>query len=263
MNPTCQQITDLAASINDQLAQKDQAIALLQQQVADLSKPQPVVISNIQAVMPETLWYEARDASAPKTGPHGTISIVPSNPATVDFRPIRIDGIHTDNCYCLRRLYSTLTSAQKATLETAKEFSLSCDYLFNPLANVQAGELDYQIRKSSGVVINIGPQLLPTSRGWMIRGFDFVNKDWVPLGVKASVIPTKPTHLELYATCDDKVVQFTRVVVDGISSPVTFSHPTSMSAPGQPYINAAFQLDATADGKAYTAQISNFQVTFA
>jgi hypothetical protein len=137
------------------------------------------------------------------------------------------------------------------------------------MASVQAAELDNQYRKSNGVVINIGPQLLPVAGGWIVRGFDYVNKVWVPLGVKANVIPGKATHLEVYATCDDKVVQFTKIVVDGITTPTNFSHPIGISKDkngvvitGQPYANGAFQLDATADGKPYRAQINNLTVTF-
>lgn len=262
MKQEFQKIIDDATAASVLADQQDQKIADLQAQLAAALGPKPVVISNIQAGMPETLWYEARDASAPKTGPHGTVSIVPGSPATADFHPIVLASGHSDNCYNLRRLYPTLTADQKATLETAKSFSISCDYLFDPMASVQAGELDYQIRKSNGVVINVGPQLLPSGGGWQVRGFDFINKGWVPLGAKAPVIPGKPTHLELYATCDDKVVQFTKVVVDGVTTPVTFSHPTSMSTLGQPYCNAAYQLDATGDAKPYKAQINNLTVTF-
>lgn len=244
-------------------AAKDSKIADLEQKIADLSAaPKVVTISEIQAVMPEVLWYEARSPGSPKTGPHGTVTIVPGSPAIADFHPVNLGG-PSDNVYCLRRLYNTLTPAQHTLMETATKFSISCDYMFDPLASVQAGELDYQIRKSSGVVINVGPQLLPISGGWIIRGFDYIKKVWVPLGAKAILVAGKPTHLEIDATCDDKIVQFTQVTVDGAVTPVTFSHPVSMSTTGQPYCNAAYQLDATGDAKPYKATISNFQVTFA
>jgi len=261
MKPEFQKIIDDATAASALADQQDQKIADLQAQLAAALGPKPVVISNIQAGMPETLWYEARDASAPKTGPHGTVNIVPGSPAVADFRPMNLGG-QSDNVYCLRRLYPTMSADERAIMETAKSFSISCDYLFDPLSSVQAGELDYQIRKSNGVVINVGPQLLPSAGGWQIRGFDFMNKDWVPLGVKAMVTPGKPTHLEVYATCDDKVVRFTKVIADGVTTPVTFSHPVSQSTTGQPYCNAAYQLDATGDAKPYKAQINNLTITF-
>jgi hypothetical protein len=260
MKSEYQAIIDATQRASDLDDAKDQQILDLQAQLAAL-KPKSVTLANIQTSMPETLWYEARSPNAPKSGPHGTVTITPGSPATADFHPVNLGG-QSDNCYNLFRLYPQLTADQKSLLETATQFSISCDYLFDPLASVQAGELDYQIRKSSGVVINVGPQLLPIPGGWSIRGFDYVRKVWVPLGVKAAVIPTKPTHLEVYATCDDKTVQFTRVVVDGISSSTSFSHPVSQSATSQPYCNAAYQLDATADGKPYRAQINNLTVTF-
>ena len=262
MKPEYQKIIDDATAAAQLSDQQDAQIAALRQQIADLTAPKVVTLSNIQAVAPETLWYEARDASAPKTGPHGTVTIIPGSPATADFHPIVLASGHSDNCYNLRRLYPTLTPSQRAIMETATHFTISCDYLLDPLANVQAAELDYQIRKSSGVVINIGPQLLPVTGGWIIRGFDFVKKVWVPLGAKATVTPGKPIHLEIQATCDDKTVQFTEVIVDGVATPTTFSHPVSQSTTGQPYCNAAYQLDATGDAKPYKASINNFQVSF-
>ena len=259
-----QALQDLQTSLTEAIqldAAKDSQIADLQKQISDLTAPKVVTISNIQAVAPETLWYEARSPNSPKTGPHGTVTIVPGSPATADFHPVNLGG-PSDNVYCLRRLYSTLNPAQQALMETASKFSISCDYILDPLANVQAAELDYQIRKSNGVVINVGPQLLPISGGWIIRGFDYINKKWVPLGAKAVVTPGRPIHLEIQATCDDKVVQFTKAIVDGVETPVTFSHPVSKSTTGQPYVNAAYQLDATGDAKPYKATIDNMTVTF-
>src|SRR6478672_6518955 len=55
-------------------------LAEAMQQNADMQKPKVVKILNIQSVAPETLWYEARSPGSPKTGPHGTITIVPGSP---------------------------------------------------------------------------------------------------------------------------------------------------------------------------------------
>lgn len=262
MRPEVQKIIDDAGAAGVVIDAQDQLIAQLKQQIADLTAPKAVTISDIQTVAPETLWYEARSPGAPKTGPHGTVTIVPGSPATADFHPVKLAGGESDNCYNLRRLWPTLTAAQRLIMETAKQFSIGCDYMMDPLASVQAVELDYQIRKSNGVVINVGPQLLPISGGWIIRGFDYVNKKWVPLGAKAVVVAGKPTHLEVTATCDDKVVQFVSVSVNGVVTPVTFSHLVSQSATGQPYCNAAYQLDATPDAKPYKATIDKLTVTF-
>lgn len=262
MRQEIQKIIDAANAAGTVADAQDQQIAQLKQQIADLTAPKVATISDIQAVAPETLWYEARSPGAPKTGPHGTVTIVTGSPATADFRPVKLASGDSDNCYNLRRLYPTLTPAQRTTLETASKFSIGCDYMMEPLASVQAVELDYQIRKSSGVVINVGPQLLPITGGWIIRGFDYVNKKWVPLGATAKPQPGKMIHLEVAATCDDKTVQFTSVTVDGVVTPVTFSHPVSQSTTGQPYCNAAYQLDATGDAKPYQATINNLTVMF-
>jgi hypothetical protein len=245
------------------ITQQGQQITTLQKQVADLTAAAGIVtISEIQAVMPEQLWYEARSASSPKTGPHGTVTVTPGAPATADFHPVVLADKSSDNVYLLRRLYSTLTAAQKLIMETATKFSISCDYMFDPLASVQAGELDYQIRKSDGTVINVGPQLFPSAGSWQLRGFDFVKKSWVALGVTAKPTPGKMIHIEIQATCDGKTVQFVQVIVDGTATPVAFSHPVTMDVKGQPYCNAAWQLDATGDAKPYKATINNLQVTF-
>lgn len=243
---------------------KDTQITTLTRQVADLTAAaSSVTLTGIQSAMPETLWYEARSAGAPKTGPHGTITIIPGSPATADFHPVKLAGGQSDNVYCLSRLYPRLMPMQRAIMETATKFIISCDYMLSPLASVQAAELDYQIRKSNGTVINVGPQLIPDGLSWQVRGFDFVKKSWVPLGVKASPSAGKTTHLEVSATCDGKIVQFTQVVVDGVVTPVTFSHPVTMDKTGAPYINAAYQLDATSDAKPYKATVDNLTVVFA
>jgi len=267
---------DLAEAMQQDAAADATLLALqkensdLKQQIADMQKPKVVKILNIQSVAPETLWYEARSPGSPKTGPHGTITIVPGSPATADFHPMKLAGSESDNCYNLRRMYGDRTDEEKLILETATKFSMACDWMLDPLSNVQAAELDFQTRKKTGVVINIGPQLLPDGKGgWSMRGFDFINKGWVPLGVKANPKPGIPIRIQVDATCDDKTVQFTQILLDGVAFPVNFSHPTGISKDqkgnvitGAPYINAAYQLDATGDAKPYRATVNNFEVTY-
>lgn len=260
----------LDESKDQQLATKDQEIATLnqtivalQKQIADLTPAKSVTLSDIQAVAPETLWFQARSAGAPKTGPHGTITIAPGSPATADFHPVKLAGGHSDNVYCLRRLYPTLTPDQKAALEAATKFNVGCDVALDPLASAQAFELDYQIRKSDGVVINVGLQLVPAGTGWQLRGFDFVKKDWEPIGAKVTPKAGTLVHIEVSATCDGKTVQFVQVIADGATTPVTFNHPVSQSTKGAPYLNCAYQLDATGDAKTYKATVDNLSVTFA
>lgn len=219
-----------------------------------------VKLQNIQAIQPtDVLWYEARSANAPKTGPHGTILISVGEPTTADFHPIVLDGKNSDNVYCLRRVYNYLTHDQQAILETAKQFSIGCTVSLNPLSNVQAFEWDYQIRKSSGVVINVGLQLLPDGT---LRGFDYVKKDWEQLGPKINLVTATPITIEIDATTDDSIVQFNQVVTNGVATNVTFSHPVSNSIPNSPYINCAYQLDGRADAKPYKATIGFMTATF-
>jgi hypothetical protein len=218
-----------------------------------------VTLRNIQSVQPETLWYEARSANAPKTGPHGTVAIRLGEPAIADFRPVVLDGKNSDNIYCLNRRYNYLTPAEKLIMEQASKFSVGCTVSLDPLANVQAFEWDYQIRKSSGVVINVGLQLLPDGT---LRGFHFVKKDWEQLGPKVNLITAKPITIEVDATSDDLNVQFTQVVTDGVVTALTFNHPVSKDIVNSPYFNCAYQLDGRPDGTAYKATIGFMTATF-
>lgn len=268
------QVGGLATAVDTQLSVKDQTILGLQKDVSDMTitafelmskfkhLQNKVTIVGIQAMVPETLWYEARSAGAPKTGPHGTVLIKPGSPATADFHPVVLPGNQSDNCYNLQRLYSKLTGEQKTALEQATEFTISCDVALDPLVNVQAFELDYQPRKSSGVVINVGLQILGSASSWQVRLFDYVNKDWVPVGAKVTPKAGILTHVEVSAVCDDKVVQFISVGVDKITTPVTFSHPVSMSILNSPYLNAAYQLDATGNALPYKATVDNLTVIY-
>lgn len=237
-----------------------------QQQLSDANKQLAlaknwVTLQNIQTVMPEQLWYEARDASAPKTGPHGTVNISVGEPATFDFHPIVLPSGHSDNVYCLWRRYPYLTRSQKTSLETATNFSMSDIISLDPLANVQAAEWDYQIRKSNGIVINVGMQLLPDGT---LRAFNFVTKDWEQLGHKINLVNASPNAFRVDATSDDKIVQFTKVIVNDIETAVTYSHPTtSTNVLNNPYFNCAKQWDGRADGKAYKAKVGFLTASFA
>jgi len=266
MDTRITQANDLINQVGTDYGTTQSMLVNTQKQVKDLTNQlaqakRLVKLSNIQAIQPtDVLWYEARSASAPKTGPHGTVTISIGEPAVVDFHPIVIDGKNSDNVYCLRRVYSYLTHDQQAILETAKQFSIGCIVALNPLANVQAFEWDYQVRKSSGVVINVGLQLLPDGT---LRGFDYVKKDWVQLGPKVNLVTATPITIEVDATTDDSVVQFNQVVTNGVATPVTFSHPTTpTSVLNNPYFNCAYQLDGRPDGKAYKATIGFMTATF-
>jgi hypothetical protein len=248
-------------------AAKDAQIADLQKQISDLkSSSKTVTISGIQAVQPEILYYEARSANAPRTGPHGIVTLALGEPTVADFRPVVVqtpDGVrHSDNAYLLSRKYPTLTQAQKDIMELATQFSVGCDVGLNPLSSVQDFEWDYQIRKSNGVLINVGLQLHPEGSGWQLRGFDYVSKKWVPLGAYATPVAGKSNTISVSATCDGLLVKFTAVKIDGKDVPVSFSHPITMDKLNAPYCNCAYQLDATADAKPYKATVGNFQISF-
>jgi len=266
MVPEIQKIIDDANAASALVDQKDQQIASLQKQIADLKnppKPKLVTLSSIQTVAPkQQYWYEARSAGDPKTGPHGTATILSGEPAVVDFHPVNLGG-PSDNVYLPREMYATLSPDERLLLETATKFSIACTWLVDNWAAPQALELDYQIRKSSGVLINIGLQFIPLGGSWTLRGFDYVGRAWISMigGItpKAGV----PIAVKIEATCDDKVVQFTQATVDAKVMPVTLSHPVSADTKGSPYCRAAYQLDGRANATPYKATIGKLTVTFA
>jgi hypothetical protein len=264
MDPVLQPVSDKLDNQSAAITTLQLQTQSLESQVANLTSQLnnvgTVVISNIQAGKPETLWYEARSASAPKTGPHGTVNITPGNICTADFHPISLPNNQSDNCYNLYRLYPTLTPIQKAILEAATKLSVGyvIDSIYPSVSSMQAVELDYQIRKSSGVVINIGLQLLPDGT---LRVFDFVNKAWEAVGPKVT-FGTSRISLRLNATCDNQNVKFTSVTVNDVDQPISLSHPTSKDTTLNPYFNTAFQLDGRADAKPYVLTFEKLTSTF-
>lgn len=264
---------DAATHAADQatIAADETTIAKDEDTIAALT-PRPVVtITGIQTVLPEKasdgslgLWYEARSAGAPKTGPHGSINVTVGEPAVDDFHPVALASGSSDNVYLLRRLYPTFSDLQKQILETARFFSIGCKVSLQPLANVQAFELDYQIRKSNGVVIEIGGQLLPDGT---LRAFDYVKKVWVALGPKIDLSSMAsldyPVEILIEATCDDKTVTFISVSVNGQKFQVTLSHPvTATTVLNSPYCNAARQYDAKGSAPAYKGVVGEFTISF-
>lgn len=262
MKPEYQVIIDAVTKASDLDDAKDQQIVQLKQQIAELTKPKVVTLSSIQSVVPpKQYWYEARSQNDPHTGPHGTATITPGEPAVIDFHPVNLGG-PSDNVYLPREMYATLSAEERAILETASKFSIGCTWLVDNWQAPQALELDYQIRKSSGVLINIGLQFIPIMGTWQLRGFDFVAKKWVTMMASKPPQPGVPISVAVEATCDDKVVQFTRVLIDGVSTNVNLSHPVSIEVKASPYCRAACQLDGRANAVPYKATIGKLMVTF-
>ena len=170
VRPEVQKIIDDASAAGAVVDAQDQLITQLKQQIADLTKPKAVTLSGIQIVAPQKqYWYEARSQNDPHTGPHGTATILSGEPAVVDFHPVNLGG-PSDNVYLPREMYATLSPAERLLMETAKNFSIGCTWLVDNWQAPQALELDYQIRKSSGVLINIGLQFIPLGGSWTLGG---------------------------------------------------------------------------------------------
>lgn len=261
MKPEYQAIIDATTKASDLDDAKDKQIADLQAKL-DALTPKMVTLASVQKTMPGIFWYEARSKNDPHTGPHGTVTIVPGEPATADFHPVNLGG-PSDNVYLPVNKYPTLSDAEKTLMESALKFSIGCDWLVNDWSAPQALELDYQIQKVSGILINIGLQFIRIGSSWILRGFDYVNGNWVPLVGGITPTPGKPVSVKIEATCDDKTVTFTQVTIDGKVSPVSLNHLVTLQPKGKPECRVAWQLDGNAKGTAYEATIGNLTATFA
>lgn len=246
-------------------------------QIADLEKQlaahgvSEVAYRQLQLVVPEFLWYEARDQNAPHTGPHGTLKYTAGNPATVEFDPLPAAevGGHSDNVFCLRRMINLMSSDEVTRLKTAKHFSLGVSLNLNDPAKSQAIELDLQ-RQIGLQITNMGLQLHPGTSAtapWFVRGFDYGAGHWKPipnLSIDPSLFTgSKTLEVTGIYSCDGTLVNFEKVTFNGKDYPANFSHPVVNHTGAQSIQwNAAFQLDGKADGSAYIAKVGIMNASF-
>jgi hypothetical protein len=219
------------------------------------------IFAGLQLGYFETLWGVGR--SNPVTNPaiHGKIVQVPGNLASFDFAPAVLPNGESDNIYCLRRL---INQVDLTLLTKATKFANSSFVQLDSLSSCQAFEFDLPTPLTTGTM---GLQLLPGKTSWSFRAYNFNpnNKGWKPLpGTEFD--PSLLTHTggsqfggEYY--CDGKVTIVTAVIIDGERMSVNYEQPSG-ALRAKPLFNAAFQLDATKDAKAYKAFLNNFQVSF-
>ena len=264
MDPILLPVDQKLSAQANQITTLESQVASLQDQIANMPKP-IVTIPHIQVLPVDKekdgstgLWYAARSAGAPRTGPHGKVTCSMTEPSVDLFQPTNI-APHSDNVYLLARLYPSFTADQKSLLESAASFTIGCSLTVDTPASVQQLELDMQARFSSGAIANFGFAWQPDGDTFL---FDYVGKKWVGTAVKIPMPANTPTSILLKATCDGKVVAFTELVAGGVSNPLNFSHPVTMDKPGAPYFNVARQYDGKASAPSYTVAIGNLTATF-
>jgi hypothetical protein len=247
--PLLQQIVDLATQLDQKLHPP-----------APPPPPPPtgVTLSHIQLTAPEMLWYEARSASAPKTGPHGTIVCSNLEPSIDNFKPVNLGG-SSDNVYLLNRLYPGFNTSQQAIFVKATKFSIGATFSVDKPSNVQQLELDMQFRWGSGVLVNMGFAWQPNGSMYL---FDYVGKHWIKQTPMYVMAANEATRFVIEATCDGKNVQFTQLLVNGEGVGLTYSHPVSLSNTNAPYFNVARQYDGKATAPPYTVTLGNLEATF-
>jgi roadblock/LC7 domain-containing protein len=214
-----------------------------------------VVFAGLQTGSFQTLWGVGRSKPISNPPTHGTVTQTVGNPlATYDFHPVALAG-ESDNLYCLRRL---ITQVDSSLLANAKNFSNSAWIQIDNPSNCQAFEFDLPTPLNVGTM---GIQLLPGRLGWSVRAFDYTVSSWRPLN-GTNFDPSLLVKGAVFGgeyTCDGKTVEHTAVLINGTRIPVTYSQ--SCGATLAPRFNAAFQLDATGDAKAYKVSLNNFTVT--
>lgn len=220
--------------------------------------PEPVlpkvVFAGLQTGSFQTLWGVGRTKPVSNPAVHGTVTQTPGTPATFQFNPANLPN-DNDNLYCMRQLVSQV---DPTFLANATKFSNSCWIQIDNPANCQAFEFDLPTPLNVGTM---GIQLLPGKPNWIIRAFDYTIKSWRPLA-GTSFDPALLTKGAVFGgeyTCDGKTIEHTSVLINGVFIPITYSQ--SCGAALKPRFNAAFQLDATGDGKAYKVSLNNFTVT--
>jgi hypothetical protein len=223
--------------------------------------PLPVVIAKtifagLQTGRFDMLWGVGRSKPIDNPPVHGSIVQIPGAPATFDFHPTVIAG-DSDNLYCLRRL---IDQADPILLANAINFSNSAWVQIDNPANSQAFEFDYPTPLTKGTM---GIQLLPGKPAWSIRAFDYGISTWRPLAgtqFDPALLKTGAVFGGEY-TCDGEEVNHTAVLINGVKIKVSYSQACGPKIP--PRLNAAFQMDATGDAKAYVVKLDKFTVTFA
>jgi hypothetical protein len=259
MNPALQAIVnDLAAAIKTD-SDKDAQIAQLQ---AITANPVLTLIA-LQSSPWELLWGVGRSKPINNPPVHGTATMIPGEPAIIDYHPAVIDG-DSDNLYCLRRLapYVNLTRLQQAT-----RFSLSYQLSINDLSAVQAIESDFQ-RQLGFKVWNMGYQLLPSGGGsWVVRAFNYTEKRWVTTGVSFNPdLITGGRTVGITSTYTLSSTSETHESIrfgDGPTQPVGFSQPVFTSKTMATAFNVACQLDSRSTAKPYTVKLGQVEVTLA
>ena len=222
--------------------------------------PPPVVTTRtilpaLQMTPFELLWGVGRSHPVPNPPVHGTATWTPGEPAVLDFRPARLQG-DSDNLYCLRRLAQYLPDFSAAASYTESE-----TYQVSDLSAVQALETDWHIQLGQ-TVWNPGLQLLPGTP-WQVRGFDYVNKRWVSLGVTFDGgLLTAGLSFGAEYGFTSKVLDFVAVTVNGHRTPVNFSQPVTTVATSATVFNKAVQADATSDARPYVLKVGKLTVSY-
>lgn len=226
-----------------------------------LPPPPPIIVNTtillaLQIAPFELLWGVGRSHPVPNPPTHGTALWTPGEPATCDFRPVKLNG-DSDNVYCLRRLGQYIPPS----LAVATQFTESQTLQVNDPVAVQALETDWHVQIGTKVW-NPGLQLLP-GKPWQVRGFDYINKKWVSLGINfdGNLLLAGLTLSADYTFTPASLV-FNAVSLNGTKHPITFTQPVATAANAAIVFNKAIQCDARSDALPYSVKIGQMVVAY-
>ena len=246
---------------NETIQNQQDQINSLEDQIANTPTKTRYLITKIGMLQPEVLWYVGRSAGAPHTGPHGTENVTLGDPITFDFHPVVLVGGQSDNIYNLWRFANYIPPD---VLKAATKFAMNFTFKLNPLNAVQAFESDFQ-RQLGTVVNNFGLQFLP-GNPWIVRGFDYAARAWVPLpGVTISVADmANPVVIrgEFSTDAGNTQSNFDKIIINGQSFTPGISHKVGSKGtdPNHLEYNCAIQLDAKSTAPPYVAVVSGISI---
>jgi hypothetical protein len=239
-----------ARSILDQIDQK----------IAALSAPPPLVLAELQTFPWEDLWIVGRSRKWPENSPHGTASTSGVHPAVTDFRPIPVQN-DRDNLYRVLRLADRIPPAMlPAITRVTYSFLLS---LSSP-ASVQAFEFEAQ-RQVGLTIWNMAWQLLPAAPNhWTLRAFDYAHSTWRDTGagfdpailVSGAQIPVSAEFTLTASTAIHEAIS-----INGTRTRIGLEQAAAGATSREDYFNIAVQADANAAAAPWRFSLDSVSVT--
>lgn len=229
--------------------------------------PPPVIVNNtfipaVQNAPFELLWGVGRTKPIQNPPVHGTATWTQGSPSLLTYAPAKLNG-DRDNLYCLRRMGSYgLPDFSKATY-----FCESQVFTVSDVLAPEALELDWHMQPSGSTkVCNPGIQLL-AGKPWSVRGFDYIKKAWIDLGVTfdGNILSSGCLIAAEYAVNPGISFSYISVSINGLKFPLKNPYTQAMttgSAVTSPVFNKALQTDSSAAATPFTLKVDQLTLNY-